>query len=439
MPKHVDPIKLNDSDVIRLTGLASGTIPAGEDVKRRAAAVLELSKGVQIKDVARGLGMRENSVTDIRRRFLSKGMAGLETAAKSGRPLTGLSADEVETRLDAFIDSFKQENNRNPTTLEAAKGLNASLSVVREAMKRRNMIQDRKRTWEIILPGDTAPHSIDLVGIFLSGEQQILAVKVTAGNDGSHVATQNAVITENRNFASSYTPQEGTAHYEQLADIIETFTDSQSKSRKKGFTGVEFVRELIKANGECSTPSYHLLVHGLPVVETNGTMISDTVVSSCEELSDWLLKTGNILDVLCTDAGSVSNSVRIVSSIESFLRVASSDSDPFVWMKTPTESDNCEQKASVNNHSSVPAQNEKTPAPGTVIAEVKIMGDDGQWITYETTLETGYRQQDLNPDSIDTYLKGVNVVEQAIAKTTREAARGINERYLNETVKKKRN
>ena len=117
MPKHVDPIKLNETDAISLKGIASGDIPAGEDVKKRAGVVLELSNGTMIKDVAGKFGMRENTVTEIRRRFLKNGMASLEIAAKSGRPATCLSAEELEKQLEAFLESFKHDNNRYPTSM----------------------------------------------------------------------------------------------------------------------------------------------------------------------------------------------------------------------------------------------------------------------------------------------------------------------------------
>ena len=45
----------------------------------------------------------------------------------------------------------------------------------------------------------------------------------------------------------------------------------------------------------------------------------------------------------------------------------------------------------------------------------------------------------MNPHSLDSYLKTVDIIEQSIANTSRAAARGINEKYLNETVKKKSN
>lgn len=75
-------------------------------------------------------------------------------------------------------------------------------------------------------------------------------------------------------------------------------------------------------------------------------------------------------------------------------------------------------------------------APGTVMAEVKIMGDDGQWISCKAMQETGLRQKDLNPHSLDSYLKAADIIGQSIASTSRTAARIANEKYLNETVSK---
>ena len=430
MPKYVEPVKLNETDVIKLSGIASGDIPAGEDVKKRAGVVLELSHGTMIRDVASRFGMRENTVTEIRRRYLKNGMASLGIAAKSGRPVKRLSAADLEKQLDAFIASFKRDNSRNPTATEVSNGLNAPLPVVRAAMKARNLIQERQRSWEIALPGNTAPRVIDLAGMYVSGKQQILAVKVTDDRGNCKSETINIMITGSKSFADSCKPgNKSVHHYEQLADLLEAFAVSHPKNKKGGMTGAEFIRAVTEANGIGEKPAYHLLVHGSPIAEKNGAMLPAAVLVPCADLSAWLFRTNCLLDILCTESGSVRFSARVISALKGYLSDADADSEPFIWMKHPAGGTELKDAHKADTAS-------QRFAPGTVMAEVKIMGDDGQWISCKAMQETGLRQKDLNPHSLDSYLKAAGIIEQSIANTSRAAARCANEKYLNETVNK---
>ncbi|WP_406041057.1 transposase [Succinimonas sp.] len=428
MPKYVEPLKLNEIDAIKLAGIASGDIPAGEDVKKRAGVVLELSKGTMIKDAAGKFGMRENTVTEIRRRFLKNGMASLAIAPKSGRPVKGLSAADLEKQLDAFMASFKRDNSRLPTVMEVSQGLNASLPVVREAMKARNLIPERQRSWEIALPGNTEPRVIDLAGMYLSGVQQILAVKVTDVQVKRSSKTGNVMITGSRSFADSCKNTDMSVHhYEQLAALLEAFIAANPKNRKRSMTGTEFIRAVTEANGAGEKPAYHLLVHGSQVAEKKGTMLTSAVLVTCADSSAWLLKTKCLLDLLRAESGSARHSARIISALEGYLSSADEDAEPFIWMKKSSREPELKAEPASDAES-------QSFAPGTVMAEVKIMGDDGQWISCKAMQETGLRQKDLNPHSLDSYLKAVAIIEQSIANTSRAAARIANEKYLNETV-----
>ena len=74
MPKRVEQIIVKESDAIILKGIAEGTIPSGDSVIKRAKALLLLADGKRIKDAANEVAMRENTITDLRRRYLDIGI-----------------------------------------------------------------------------------------------------------------------------------------------------------------------------------------------------------------------------------------------------------------------------------------------------------------------------------------------------------------------------
>ena len=73
---------------------------------------------------------------------------------------------------------------------------------------------------------------------------------------------------------------------------------------------------------------------------------------------------------------------------------------------------------------------------GTIEFEARIMGDDGKWITYTAEGLSSVRQEQFNMTDANAYLNSFDIIEQAIAKVSHDAARGINEAYVADLVKK---
>jgi hypothetical protein len=64
------------------------------------------------------------------------------------------------------------------------------------------------------------------------------------------------------------------------------------------------------------------------------------------------------------------------------------------------------------------------------------MADDGTWISYTAKGVSPVRQEDFNMSSANAYLNSFDAVEQAIVSVSHDAARGINEAYAKDLVKK---
>ena len=78
--------------------------------------------------------MRENSVTEIRRRFLKNGIDSIMDKERSGRPTTKLPAEEVEPKVRDVISSSFASGAPIPSVKEIAKDLNASEKNVRDVL-----------------------------------------------------------------------------------------------------------------------------------------------------------------------------------------------------------------------------------------------------------------------------------------------------------------
>ena len=126
------------------------------------------------------------------------------------------------------------------------------------------------------------------------------------------------------------------------------------------------------------------------------------------------------------------------------------NSEPFVWRRLNNGSETQSDNGSADNSISPPAvgaslspdgdsvkNGQANLPPGTIQAQIRIMGDDGQWITYKLQDNIGMKQNEFKLDSPENYLQGLNIIEQSIARTSHEVAKGINQEYLNQLSKKK--
>ena len=453
MPIYLEPIKLKENDRIYMQGIANENTLAGDDVKRRAKILLGLADGKMIKDLAQEFDVRPNTVTAIRRRFQSVGISCLEDAKRSGRPHVGLSPEEIDKRLDGFIENYRLEHDCQPSAKVVADELGGSIQAVRDAMKKRNLLQERQRVWNIVMDPAYPPRSLELCGIYISAEQQVAVVRIVGAQAEQNNNQSNAVVTRNRRFALAYKPEQQTGCYLQLSNAIKAFTEFASKASASSSKNscVGFIRKIVEASGNNDGSSYHLLACGAQIVDTGRNMIANTVLDRCETVENWIAKTENLLCLLCAESNSVELSADMANGIENYLSKATSDSEPFVWMRlnsgSGAQSDN---DATNNNQVSASAagaalssdgdsvQNgQANLPPGTIQAQIRIMGDDGQWITYRIQDNIGMKQNEFRMDSPETYLQGLNTIEQSIVKTSHEVAKGINQEYLNQLSKKK--
>jgi putative transposase len=84
--KHKHHLELSNAEVSSLTSLlSSGQLPA--KVFRRATALLELSRGKSLRQVAATLGVTYQTVAVWRDTYSERGLDALHDKARSGRPV----------------------------------------------------------------------------------------------------------------------------------------------------------------------------------------------------------------------------------------------------------------------------------------------------------------------------------------------------------------
>ena len=77
------------------------------------------------------------------------------------------------------------------------------------------------------------------------------------------------------------------------------------------------------------------------------------------------------------------------------------------------------------------------PAPGTVEVTARVMGDDGEWVSFTSRASSNVTQSGFGT-APRSYVESAGAVEQAVLAAGREAQRGATEAYLASVVKKSR-
>lgn len=429
MPKYIQPIVIKDSDVIFLKSIISGQTVAGEDIQKRAKALLLLSEGKQIKVTAKEIGMRENSVTEIRRRFLKNGIDSIKDKERSGRPTTKLSAEKVESKVRDVISSSFASGSPIPSVKEIAKDLNASEKNVRDVLKKSGLIQERKHLWEFPAADGLEAKSIDLIGIYLSPDQQLILVRVL--KPGAHIESGKSVVaTKSSTLADALSLSAQDNGSIDLARALDIFV-SGSETRHVGKSdALAFVKSLYADfHTDDSYDEYHLFLNGKPLVENGRSILADIVVHVEHDNKTWVLQAENLFNILSDGKSDICQ--RLSAGIRAYLQRSNVDKAVFEWKKAK-----CSPETEANSGNALNEQNIQTRPAGTIEFEARIMADDGRWITYTARGQSTIKQEHFDMSSATAYLNNFDTIEQAIVSVSRDAARGINEAYATDLVKK---
>ena len=429
MPKSVAPIILNETDVITLSSIVSGDLIAGAAVQKRAKAILMLSEGKQIKDTAKEIGMRENSVTEIRRRFLEKGISSLMDQSRSGRPLSKMAANDVEIKVNDIISAAYSNGTSIPSVKDIAVTLNAQEKTVRDVLKKKGLIQQRKHNWEFTVCETPEAKTIDLCGLFLSRSQQLILVRAF-DPDSTVDPAESAVITKNRSVASVLNATVSDIGFTDLAHALEVFPSETDVCVPDKADALTFVKNLYAEFYNNENEEYHLFICGNTLAGNSRFMLPGVSIHTEQDIQTWAATAESIFSILCDRDPRLSK--RIVAGITAFIQRTPADTTVFQWKKIRHISDE-----SHHSGSSIQLQKDETIKPaGSIEFEARIMGDDGNWITYTAEGLSPVRQDQFDMTDVNAYLNSFDIIEQAIADVSHDAARGINEAYATDLVKK---
>lgn len=140
---------------------------------RRARIVLLAAEGKQNIEIAAALGVERTIVGRWRRRFVAKGLPGLEKDARRG----GRPADtEMARRIVKYITQKKPPNATHWSTNSLAKALGTSRSTVSRVWRANGLKPHLSRTFKVSNDPRFVEKLIDVVGLYLDPPEHALVL-----------------------------------------------------------------------------------------------------------------------------------------------------------------------------------------------------------------------------------------------------------------------
>lgn len=104
MACYAKPIYCDESDVVALKAIASNPF-SPKAMKQRAQIILLCAEGLRSKEVAEKLDVRQNTVSDVRKRYLENGIDGLYD--KKRPSFKGEDTSSSDDLVLSYLDSHE--------------------------------------------------------------------------------------------------------------------------------------------------------------------------------------------------------------------------------------------------------------------------------------------------------------------------------------------
>jgi transposase len=318
---------------------ASRSFPHG--LVRRAQMVLWSEGGMPIREVARRLKVTAPAVTNWRKRFADKRMAGLHDALKSGRPRT-----HDEERIAELLNTAltrRAEAATHWTVRDLGEETGISKSTVQRYLKLFGIQPHRSKSFKL----STDPFFIEklreVVGLYLNPPDHALVLCVDEKSQCQALERTQPVLPMGFGYVEGVTHdyiRHGTTTLFAALDIANGQVITQCKPRHRHQEFLSFLRHL-----ESNTPAdldLHLIVdnyatHKHPKVRLWLARRPRFHLHFTPTYSSWLNQVERWFGLITQRAirrGSFSSVTDLRHRIQSFVEHWNQHPKPFVWTAT---------------------------------------------------------------------------------------------------------
>lgn len=308
-------------------------------VVERARMVLACVEGRRIKDIAREMRVRANTVIRWRRRFEEEGIAGLLDRPRSGKQARCGAA--FRNKVLAALEEPPPAGQAARDGRAVARHLDASPHAVWRVLRREGVCLTRQRSWCVSTDPEFTAKAADIVGLYLNPPENALVVCIdekpsiqALERATGYVETDSGKLV--RGYKSTYR-RHGTLNLLAALEVATGAIHTQTTQRKRRVEFLEFMDRVV-----AEVPAereVHVVLDNCCIHKRNDAWLGahpNVFFHSTPTSASWLNQVEVWLSILTRKAlrGASLRSVEALrEAIEGFVRAYRKGARPFVWRK----------------------------------------------------------------------------------------------------------
>ena len=308
---------------------------------KRTKMVLGCIEGKRLMDLAVELGEHEEIIIKWRDRFISKGIAGLHDAPRSGKPVT-YDKEWKETVLKKLEEKPPNGLVRwdGPTLAEV---LNTSEDAVQRFLKKEGIQLARMRTWCVSTDPEFTAKAADIVGLYLNPPENAIVICIDEKPSMQALSRKTGVIkTSNGKVVSaikSTYKRNGTQNLFAALEVMTGTIHGKPTKTKKRLDFLSFMDDLLEELPQGENLHYHAILDNYCIhkrcdewlaAHPNVTFhFTPTSASWLNQIEIWF----GIMSRKVLRGASFNSTDELAQAIEMYIHAYNESAEPFVWKK----------------------------------------------------------------------------------------------------------
>lgn len=338
MPRKAPTLNCSDEDRKTIAKWACSRTLESRIVER-AKIIQGCLAGKQVKEIAKDLNVRPNTVIEWRKRFNVQGIDGLLDRPRSGKP--AFYDNAFRDLVIKTLEGPAPKGQANWDGQALAKHLGSSADAVWRVLRKEGICIARQRSWCVSTDPEFTQKAADIVGLYLNPPEKALVISIdekpsiqALERAKGYVCTSNGKIVQG--LKSTY-KRNGTLNLFAALNVATGEIHTRSTTQKRRVEFIEFMDQLIlelPQNNEIHVILDNYCIHkrneewlaAHPNVKFHFT---PTSASWLNQVEIWF----GILSRKALRGASFSNIDQLRKAIEDFVEIYQQNAKPFAWRK----------------------------------------------------------------------------------------------------------
>jgi len=305
----------------------------------RARIIMLCLQGNSVKDIAKTLDIRPNTVILWRQRFDNKGISGLSDLQRSGKPC--IYGDAFRHRVLTTLEETPPSGQSRWDGPAVARHLGTSVDAVWRVLRKEGICLSRQRSWCVSTDPEFTTKAADIIGLYLNPPEKALVLSVdekpsiqALERATGYVETDNGKIV--RGIKSTY-KRHGTLNLFAALEVMTGAVHTQTTTLKRRVEFLEFMDQVMLEMPK--NREIHVILDNYCIHKKNDAWLSEhpnvffhftpTSASWLNQVEVWF----GILSRKALRGGNFKSTDDLRRAIEAFVATYGPTAKPFRWRK----------------------------------------------------------------------------------------------------------